>query len=134
MTPDTDSATDSDATDGKDSSQTLTDADLTGFQRDCLLVLGRAGAPISGQDLKAGLETLYGEEVNYGRLYPNLDDLAEAGYIEIGRKAIDDRTNSYELEAKGEAALNDRLSYLLDVAATVDLDESDTAIQNRGDA
>lgn len=81
------------------------DDDLTGFQRDVLTITSGLEEP-HGLKIKAELESTYGKEVNHGRLYPNLNALANKGYIEKG--TIDRRTNSYELSDKGEAWLTQR--------------------------
>lgn len=73
-------------------------ADLTGFQRD-LLVAIRDLAGANGQAVKDVLDEQYGEEINHGRLYPNLDELADKGLIKKGR--INDRSNSYILTRRG---------------------------------
>jgi len=79
-------------------------ANLTAFKRDILWTLfHEADHEAYGLRIKRQLETLYGEEVNHGRLYPNLDDLVEADLIEKGE--IDKRTNNY--------ALSDRATHLL---------------------
>jgi len=90
--------------------------DLTAFQRDVLYVLAGLDEAY-GLAIKDELETYYEGEVNHGRLYPNLDDLVDRGYVEKGQ--IDRRTNSYELTDDGMDALQDRRewkdSYLGDV-------------------
>jgi PadR family transcriptional regulator PadR len=89
---------------------------LTAFQRDVLYVLAGLDEAY-GLAIKAELENYYEGEVNHGRLYPNLDDLVERGYVEKGQ--IDRRTNSYELTDAGTEALSDRRewedSYLEDL-------------------
>ena len=84
--------------------------DLTGFQRDCLYVVGGLPAP-KGLDVKRELETYYGSEINHGRLYPNLDQLVEKGLLEKGRK--DDRTNEYRLTERGRRELEARREWEL---------------------
>ena len=79
--------------------------DLTGFQRDILFCIAGLEDPY-GLGIKQALES-YGEnDINHGRLYPNLDTLIEKDYITKGR--IDDRTNSYELTPKGRESLAER--------------------------
>lgn len=78
--------------------------DLTGFQRDLLYVIAGADRP-SGQQIKESISDDIGE-VNHGRLYPNLDDLVEMGYVRKGQ--LDRRTNSYNLTDAGEAVLERR--------------------------
>lgn len=79
--------------------------DLTGFQRDCLYVIAGMDAP-KGLAIKDELDEYYNEEINHGRLYPNLDKLVEKGLVNKG--VIDDRTNSYELTQRGERELEAR--------------------------
>jgi len=87
--------------------------DLTGFQRDLLGAIAR----IESRD-----ETPYGlgivdelgphyDEVHHGRIYPNLDELAEAGLIE--KQSLDQRTNSYELTERGRGMLVDHVQALV---------------------
>lgn len=78
---------------------------LTGFQRD--LVYTIAGLDEShGLGIKQEMENAYGEDVNHGRLYPNLDTLIDEGLVEKGE--IDDRTNSYSLTPRGQRAIDAR--------------------------
>jgi len=78
---------------------------LSAFQRDVLYVLAGLENPY-GLAVKSELETYYEGEVNHGRLYPNLDELVDRGYVEKGE--IDRRTNSYELTDEGRQLLADR--------------------------
>lgn len=78
---------------------------LTGFQRDLLYVISGKDRP-SGQDIKTELEDYYSEDINHGRLYPNLDALVTNSFVEKGE--IDRRTNYYEISEKGEQALEER--------------------------
>jgi len=73
-------------------------SDLTGFQQDILFVLRRIERGLTneaayGLGIKRELEDLYGEEVNHGRLYPNLDDLVNKGLVD--KEEADRRTNEY---------------------------------------
>ena len=54
-----------------------------------------------GLAIKSALEEKREEEVNHGRLYPNLDELIDAGLIE--KSELDKRTNRYELTEAGWA-------------------------------
>jgi len=73
--------------------------DLTRFQLEILYQLARG--PDYGLGIKRSLESYYDEEVNHGRLYPNLDDLVDDGYVE--RSKLDKRTNEYALTDRGKA-------------------------------
>jgi len=83
-------------------------ANLTAFQRDILWVLHHEGA-LHGLGIKSALQNYYREEVNHGRLYPNLDELVEMGLLAKGTR--DQRTNEYELTDDAEYALEARLSF-----------------------
>jgi PadR family transcriptional regulator PadR len=76
--------------------------ELTGFKRDLLTIIAGLDEP-KGLDVKDELDEYYEQEINYGRLYPNLNELADEGLVEIG--SIDDRTNSYTLTDEGREAL-----------------------------
>ncbi|ADJ16510.1 PadR family transcriptional regulator [Halalkalicoccus jeotgali] len=71
--------------------------DLTAFQQNMLTVLSEE--PQYGLAIKRNLEAYYDEEVNHGRLYPNLDDLVKRGLV--AKSELDKRTNEYELTEEG---------------------------------
>ncbi len=79
--------------------------DLTAFQRDLLYIILDASNP-SGQEIKRNIESYYSQNINHGRLYPNLDELVEMGLILKNKK--DDRTNSYEITQKGKDKIVER--------------------------
>ncbi|WP_129117069.1 PadR family transcriptional regulator [Halegenticoccus tardaugens] len=79
--------------------------ELSGFQRDLLYVIAGFDRP-SGQDVKEELEGYLDEEINHGRLYPNLDVLVQKGYVEKGE--IDRRTNYYRITDEGREQLRER--------------------------
>ncbi|GGL32587.1 PadR family transcriptional regulator [Halarchaeum grantii] len=83
--------------------------DLTAFQKNILVVL--AEEPRYGLAVKRELEDYYDEEVNHGRLYPNLDDLVNKGLVE--KSELDKRTNQYALTDDGLEAVLDDLSWAL---------------------
>lgn len=76
-------------------------AHLTAFQKQAVIAtLRRGGKPDANDDdrpyglaIKRELEVIRGEEVNHGRLYPNLDDLVDDGLLRKGER--DRRTNTY---------------------------------------
>ncbi|MFB6085350.1 MAG: PadR family transcriptional regulator [Halodesulfurarchaeum sp.] len=84
--------------------------DLTAFQKNILKVLAEQSR--YGLAIKRELEAYYDDEVNHGRLYPNLDDLVEAGYVE--KNALDKRTNEYGLTEEGMEAVRDDLRWSLE--------------------
>ena len=65
--------------------------EMTAFQRDLLYVVHDKDEP-HGLEIKAAVEDYYQEEINHGRLYPNLDDLVSRGLLIKGKH--DKRTTS----------------------------------------
>lgn len=97
--------------------------ELTAFQRDILYAVADQDPPY-GLAIKRDLEEYYGEEVNHGRLYPNLDELVDDGFLRKGE--LDKRTNFYELTDKARRALAKRREWEDD---HVDVEEeAETAI------
>jgi DNA-binding PadR family transcriptional regulator len=88
--------------------------DLTAFQQNILVILARE--PMYGLAIKRNLQGYYGDEVNHGRLYPNLDDLVDAGLVE--KSELDKRTNQYALTDAGYGAIIDRLSWVFSQIVT----------------
>jgi DNA-binding PadR family transcriptional regulator len=88
--------------------------DLTAFQQNILVIL--AQEPMYGLAIKRKLQLYYDDEVNHGRLYPNLDDLVDAGLIE--KSELDKRTNQYALTDAGYAAIIDRLRWVFSQIVT----------------
>ncbi len=84
-------------------SDVTTARDLTAFQQNVLFVLAEEAR--YGLAIKRELEDYYGEEVNHGRLYPNLDGLIERGLVE--KSELDKRTNEYALTDDGQTVLVD---------------------------
>lgn len=91
--------------------QTETIAGYTGFKRDLLYAIAAEGgtpdAPVAerpyGLGIKRKVESWYGVEVNHGRLYPNLDDLVDDGFVDADTH--DKRTNAYALTDDGVEAI-----------------------------
>ena len=79
--------------------------DLTGFQRDILYVIAGVEEP-HGLAVKDELDDYYEQEINHGRLYPNLDDLVEKGLLKKGE--LDKRTNLYSLTQRGSREIEAR--------------------------
>lgn len=98
------------------SDPTVDPRDLSAFQRNILVVLAEGSE--YGLGIKQELEAYYGSNVNHGRLYPNLDKLVDAGYIE--KSARDRRTNEYALTDKGLDAICDHLRWMLTKATQQD--------------
>lgn len=115
------------ATDSHESPEEQPHADLSDFQTQALIEIANLQATNGevpyGLAIKERLEAYYGETQNHGRLYPNLDTLADRGLITKGD--LDRRTHTYELTAEGRRALvgeYNRLDIALDV-----LEETDVA-------
>ncbi|WP_423746430.1 PadR family transcriptional regulator (plasmid) [Haladaptatus sp. SPP-AMP-3] len=81
--------------------------DLTAFQQNVLIVLSEESR--YGLAIKRELEDYYDEEVNHGRLYPNLDTLIERGLVE--KSELDKRTNEYAITDDGIAVLLDSFEW-----------------------
>lgn len=90
---------------------------LTGFQRDILFVAShlynKEGEDPIGLSIKHILDDYYGQEINHGRLYPNLDQLKEWGYID--KETFDKRSNLYILTDKGQEVIDDRLDWEIEM-------------------
>lgn len=78
--------------------------DLTSFQRDLLFAVAGCDTP-SGLDIKSELESKTDDSILPGQLYPNLDDLHDAGLLE--KEDQDGRTNQYELTDHGRSVLEE---------------------------
>lgn len=64
------------------------------------------------------LEDYYGNEVNHGRLYPNLDELVERDLI--AKSELDKRTNEYEFTDDGYELLLGQLNWEFSKVVTGD--------------
>lgn len=87
---------------------TETYAELSGFQRDLLVVIAGLDSP-KGLTIKEELEKYYEEEIHHGRLYPNLDTLVEEGLVD--KLSIDKRSNGYVLTLLGKRHLRTRWTW-----------------------
>ncbi len=76
--------------------------DLTGFQRDLLYVIAGMDDP-KGLGVSEELQHAYDNDINRGRLYPNLDTLVEKGLVEKGSQ--NELTNFYAVTEQGRAAI-----------------------------
>jgi DNA-binding PadR family transcriptional regulator len=82
--------------------------DLTGFQRDMIYSIAGIDEPY-GLAIKRRMQEYRHEEINHGRLYPNLDTLVEKGFVE--KSAKDRRTNLYTLTNKAIEAVDTRRTW-----------------------
>jgi DNA-binding PadR family transcriptional regulator len=83
--------------------------DLSQFQVTILAILAEEAR--YGLAVKRALEDFYGENVNHGRLYPNLDELDDWGLV--ARRDLDGRTNEYRVTAAGRRTLTEYTSWLV---------------------
>lgn len=79
--------------------------ELTGFQRDLLFVLHGLEAA-NGQEVLAEMESSQHRDIKHGRLYDNLDALAECGLVDKSKR--DGRTNHYRLTERGKTVVTER--------------------------
>ena len=81
-------------------------AQTTAFKYEALAAAAALDEP-SGQDIMRWMEhnpnPTSTADVNHGRLYPNLDDLVEAGLLQKGEQ--NKRTNYYTLTGAGRDQL-----------------------------
>ncbi|KYH24130.1 transcriptional regulator PadR-like family protein [Halalkalicoccus paucihalophilus] len=98
-----------------------TASELTAFQQNILTVL--AEEPQYGLAIKRELEDYYDSEINHGRLYPNLDDLVQRGFV--AKSELDKRTNQYKLTDEGYALLLGELNWRFSKLITDDDRASD---------
>jgi len=82
--------------------------DISKFQTRILTILSEDSR--YGLAIKRELEEYYGEKVNHGRLYPNLDKLVNKGLVE--KSELDKRTNEYALTDDGRSALRRDILWL----------------------
>lgn len=75
---------------------------LRDIKRDVLVVLARDG-PQHGLKIKRTLDERMGTDINHGRLYPNLNELAEMELINKGQ--LTQRANRYEITDPGKRVL-----------------------------
>ncbi|MCD2200166.1 PadR family transcriptional regulator [Halobacterium sp. KA-4] len=77
-------------------------AELSAFKRDLLVVIGGMDSA-RGTEIMGELEQYYDDSINHGRLYPNLDELVEQGFVD--KFSIDGRSNGYRLTEKAQFQL-----------------------------
>ncbi|PSQ18194.1 hypothetical protein BRD02_01605 [Halobacteriales archaeon QS_8_69_73] len=85
--------------------------ELPGFERDILLTLARS-QPTNGQELLADLSTLRDEDIGDARLYPHLNELADAGLVDKRENFHDDRSHEYRLADAGRHTLREHAQRL----------------------
>ena len=94
---------------------TIHHTDLTTFKLDLIAVCARletSRGHVHGLAIKDGVEEIRSEEINHGRVYPNLDDLDSLGLIEKHEQEVDARTNAYTVTPRGFQLLAERRDHL----------------------
>lgn len=86
-------------------------ADLTAFQRGALVVIAK-GDGLSGVQVTERLEALRPETIHHGRVYPNLNDLAEKGLV--NKQAVNAREDSYTVSTRGRRELSEYVQWLIE--------------------
>ncbi|WP_324757047.1 helix-turn-helix transcriptional regulator [Haloarcula sp. GH36] len=89
--------------------------DLTAFEGNVLYAVVRLQTDDEtpyGLAVKSVLENIYDEEINHGRVYRALDDLAEYGLVK--KSTLDKRTNEYKATDVGYDLIRRRASLLHD--------------------
>ena len=88
---------------------------LTGFERDLLVEIYQMDQP-SGQDIRGRMKAEHNEDVDHGRLYPNLNDLVDVGLLDKGEQNL--RSNYYEVTNDGKRLVEDTIRYFESIRAT----------------
>lgn len=97
---------------------------MTGFKRDLLLTVARlSGSNPYGQVVKQELEEQYGESINHGRLYQNLDELSDMGFVR--KLPLDGRTNAYRLTEQAASELRSHREWEEECLLAIDEDAID---------
>ncbi|WP_254528338.1 PadR family transcriptional regulator [Natrinema gelatinilyticum] len=103
-------ADDSDKSKPNDISDPRPLTNLTGFKRDQLFVIRMlADRNPHGLVIKDKLDRYYDEEINQGRLYQNLGELVDEGYVE--KHPLDGRTNAYRPSAHANRRLEEHYEW-----------------------
>lgn len=113
-----------------DGGQRVDPTELTEFRVQTLRAIAVLGGEEYGLAIKRQLEAHYGQDVNHGRLYPNLDTLVQWGLVE--KSELDKRTNSYALTSRGIRVLESRLDDLADAVDALHA-EREPAVADGGD-
>jgi len=89
--------------------------DLNASKRDLLVEIYQMDQP-SGQDIRHRMKAEHDEDVDHGRLYPNLDDLVDYGLIDKGEQNL--RSNYYQITNDGRRLVEDTARYFASIGAT----------------
>ena len=89
--------------------------DLNSSKRDLIVEIYQLDQP-SGQDIRHRMKAEHNEDVDHGRLYPNLNDLVDYGLLDKGEQDL--RTNYYEVTNDGQRLVEDTARYFESIGAT----------------
>ena len=89
--------------------------DLNSSKRDLLVEIYQMDQP-SGQDIRGRMKAEHDEDVDHGRLYPNLNDLVDVGLLDKGEKDL--RSNYYQITNDGQRLVEDTIRYFESIRAT----------------
>jgi len=80
----------------------------SGLRRDCCIALAGADEP-TGQELKAALESHYGDRISPRRFRGAVEELVDRGFVAERTDGLHDR---YELSDAGQTALTAHANWL----------------------
>ena len=89
--------------------------DLNSSKRDLLVEIYQLDQP-SGQDIRHRMKAEHNEDVDHGRLYPNLNDLVDVGLLDKGEQDL--RSNYYQITNDGQRLVEDTIRYFESIRAT----------------
>lgn len=87
---------------------TPTLTNMSSFNINVLFIIAELGEP-SGAEILERIKHISDVDANHGRLYPNLDQLSDQGYIVKGSRSR--RTNYYTLTDKAINEMNSHVSW-----------------------
>jgi len=89
--------------------------DLNSSKRDLLVEIYQMDQP-SGQDIRGRMKAEHNEDVDHGRLYPNLNDLVDLGLLDKGEQNL--RSNYYQITNDGQRLVEDTIRYFESIGVT----------------
>ena len=89
--------------------------DLNNSKRDLLVEIYQMDQP-SGQDIRGRMKAEHNEDVDHGRLYPNLNDLVDLGLLDKGEQNL--RSNYYQITNDGQRLVEDTIRYFESIGVT----------------
>ena len=89
--------------------------DLNSSKRDLIVEIYQLDQP-SGQDIRHRMKAEHNEDVDHGRLYPNLNDLVDLGLLDKGEQNL--RSNYYQITNVGQRLVEDTIRYFESIGVT----------------